>query len=97
MKIKKTNKSENSAENEFLTEDKDLEGLSIAELRERIKSLEEIMRAEIERRDSIIEDLKKKNEVLLKTALKQSMKNEELKSLFEQIKSKKNDDKKKNE
>jgi ribosomal protein L15 len=82
------NHSEKSFQKDFSVKDKEheMDKLSIEELKERIKNLEEILKIEIEKRDKIIKDLKKKNELLLKTALKQSMKNEELKVLFERMK-----------
>jgi len=84
---------ENEKKEFSVGEESGLEGLSTEELVKRIKNLEEIMRTEIEKRDKIIEELKKKNEILLRTALKQSMKNEELKSLFERMKIKEKNNK----
>ncbi len=76
--VKKVSESNQAGSNQDLKE-------LIKELRSRVKELEEkIMVMEkafaqqLKRRDDLIDELKRNNDLLLKTALKESEKNEEL-------------------
>jgi hypothetical protein len=54
--------------------------------KENIETIKETLYEEIKKRDAIIDELKKQNEILLKTALKNASKRFEEEKIKEQIK-----------
>jgi len=60
-----------------------MEESNVEELKEKIKKMEESYKDELERKDKMISELKEQNAVIMKSALKQSVKLDEIQKRLE--------------
>ena len=58
---------------------------NIKELKEKIKMMEVAYKEELERKDKIISELREQNAVIMKSALKQSVKIDEMQKRLEKV------------
>ena len=89
--VKKVSESSQAESNQDLKElIKELRS-RIKELEEKIKVMEKAFAQQLKRRDDLIDELKRNNDLLLKTALKESEKNEELRIKLRSFSRKRNE------